>query len=84
LAGSKRNSAVAALQVIFLTQQLDVGNPTIGSSTGLKLTLGTRSVGRLRVLSGRSDLMCNGRSRHDRTGCGTPALFFVAAFLGRT
>jgi hypothetical protein len=30
LPGSKRNSAVAALQVIFLTQQLAVGGPTTG------------------------------------------------------
>jgi len=32
LAGSKRNSAVAALQVIFLTQQLAVGKRTSGAS----------------------------------------------------
>ena len=31
LTGSKRNSAVAALWVIFLTQQLAVGKPTIGA-----------------------------------------------------
>jgi hypothetical protein len=33
LAGSKLNSAVAALQVIFLTQQFAVGKPTIGASS---------------------------------------------------
>jgi feruloyl esterase len=35
LAGSKRNTAVDRFQVIFLTQQLAVGKPTIGASCSL-------------------------------------------------
>jgi hypothetical protein len=33
LVGSKRNSAVAALQLMFLAQQLVVAKPNIGSSS---------------------------------------------------
>ena len=44
LAGSKRNSAVAALRVIFLKQQLAVVKPIIDAShSGSDLTPGIRS-----------------------------------------
>ena len=56
LAGSKCNSAVVALQALFLKQQLAVEKPDIGSSNGLDLTSGTCSRGQLRVENGRAAL----------------------------
>jgi hypothetical protein len=40
MAESKRNSAIAALQVIYLVQQLAVGKPTIGDTSQHKAVLG--------------------------------------------